>query len=268
MINDLILHWEKIAIVVAPILTWLFKTRVYDKLELKQKEVSVRSDGANVVEKNLDLYQEMIDDIDKRHKEQLDRKEREIEKILNKQRKPITELKYHRLFQVVEQVEKRVEGIQFITHGEIDKVKTMLMNILIQEKLTSVKRVFTDFLDDSELRVCSGNALRAKVATSLRGLVGNYNDNSRDLFVDVGVSEEDASYLIDAYEEYRLDLVNGFLESLDDISTNDDYSSNYDKINAIYELVALSIYLIPKDVRIALDSVNGRFIKYEKILFD
>ena len=145
MINDLILHWEKIAIVVAPILTWLFKTRVYDKLELKQKEVSVRSDGANVVEKNLDLYQEMIDDIDKRHKEILDRKEREIEKILNKQRKPITELKYHRLFQVVEQVEKRVEGIQFITHGEIDRVKTMLMNILIQEKLNTVNIVFTKF---------------------------------------------------------------------------------------------------------------------------
>ena len=224
MMNDLMLHWEKIAIVVAPVLTWLFKTRVYDKLELKQKEVSVRSDGANVVEKNLDLYQEMIDDMDKRHKEQLDRKEREISKILNKQKKPITELKYHRLFQVVEQVGKRVEGIHFITHGEVDKVKTMLMNVLIQEKLANVSMVFTDFLD--------------------------------------------AVYLIESYEEYRLDLVNGFLESLDDISTNDDYSSNYDKINAIYELVALSIYLIPKDVRIALDSVNGRFIKYEKVLFD
>ena len=268
MIEDLILHWEKIAIVAAPILTWLFKTRVYDKLELKQKEVSVRSDGANVVEKNLDLYQEMIDDMDKRHKEQIDRKEREIAKILNKQKKPITELKYHRLFQVVEQVGKRVEGINFITHGEVDKVKTMLMNVLIQEKLTNVSIVFTDFLDDAELRVCSGNALRAKVATSLRGLVGNYNDSARDLFVDIGISEEDAVYLIESYEEYRLDLVNGFLESLDDISTNDDYSSNYDKINAIYELVALSIYLIPKDVRIALDSVNGRFVKYEKVLFD
>ena len=266
MIDLLLEHWEKIALPIVPILTWLFKTRVYDKLELKQKEVSVRKDGANVVEQNLDLYQNIIDDMDKRHKEILDRKEREIAKILNKQKKPITELKYHRLFQVIDQVEKRVEDIEFITHGKVDKVKTMLMNLLIQEKLNSVKRVFTDFLDDAELRVCSGNALRSKVTTALRGLVGNYNDNARDLFVDVGVSEEDAMYLIEAYEDYRADLVNGFLESLDDISTNDDYSSNYDKINAIYELISLSIYLIPKDVRVALDSVNGRFVKYEGII--
>ena len=265
--TDLLLdHWEKIALPIVPILTWLFKTRVYDKLELKQKEVSVRKDGANVVEQNLGLYQNIIDDMTERHEEQLDIKEREIEKILNKQRKPITELKYHRLFQVILQVEKRVEGIEFITHGKVDNVKTMLMNLLIQEKLASVKRVFTDFLDDAELRVCSGNALRSKVTSALRGLVGNYNDNARDLFVDVGVSEVDAMYLIEAYEDYRADLVNGFLESLDDISTNDDYSSNYDKINAIYELVALSIYLIPKDVRVALDSVNGRFVKYEGII--
>ena len=266
MIDLLLEHWEKIALPIVPILTWLFKTRVYDKLELKQKEVSVRKDGANVVEQNLGLYQKIIDDMTQRHNEIIDRKEREIEKILNKQRKPITELKYHRLFQVIEQVEQRVEGIEFVTHGKIDKVKTMLMNLLIQEKLNTVNIVFTKFLDDAELRVCSGNALRSKVAAALRSLVGNYNDNARDLFVDVGVGEEDASYLIDAYEEYRLDLVNGFLESLDDICTNDDYSSNYDKLNAIYELISLSIYLIPKDVKIALDSVNGRFVKYESII--
>ena len=266
MIDLLLEHWEKIALPIVPILTWLFKTRVYDKLELKQKEVSVRKDGANVVEQNLDLYQKIIDDMTERHEDDLDRKEREIAKILNKQKKPITELKYHRLFQVIDQVEQRVENIEFITHGKVDSVKTMLMNLLIQEKLASVKRVFTDFLDDTELRVCSGNALRSKVTSALRGLVGNYNDNARDLFVDVGVSEEDAMYLIEAYEDYRADLVNGFLESLDDISTNDDYSSNYDKINAIYELISLSIYLIPKDVRVALDSVNGRFVKYEGII--
>ena len=64
--TDLLLeHWEKIALPIVPILTWLFKTRVYDKLELKQKEVSVRKDGANVVEQNLDLYQEIIDDMTK-----------------------------------------------------------------------------------------------------------------------------------------------------------------------------------------------------------
>ena len=265
-LDSILNNWEKIAIIVAPILTWIFKTRVYDKLEVKQKEVSVRKDGANVVEQNLELYQEIIDDMDKRHKEQLDRKDREIAKILNKQRKPVTELKYHRLFQVIESVGKRVEGIEFITHKKPDKVKTLLMNILIQEKLVAVRVVFTDLLDDKELRVCSGNALRTKVATALRGLVGNYNDNARDLFVDVGVSEVDAGYLIDTYEEYRLELVNGFLESLEDISTNDDYSTNYDKLNAIYDLVALSIYLIPKDVKEALNSVNGRFVKYESLL--
>ncbi len=265
MIDLLLDHWEKIAIAVTPILTWLFKTRVYDKLELREKKTSLERKEVNTKGQELDFYVKLIDDMRIQNEEVVARKNREIESIMKKQRKPITELKYHRLFLVCDQVEKKVEDIKFITHGEVDKVKTLMMNLLIQEKLVSVRDVFSDFLDDETLGLCSGNALRNKVSKSLKGLVSNYNDRTKDIYIDIGISDEDANYLIDAYEDYRLPLVNGFLESLDDICTNDDYSSNYDKLNAIYELVALSIYLIPKDVRVALDSVNGRFIKYESI---
>ena len=266
MVGTLVEHWEKIALAITPILTWIFKTRVYDKLDLKQKEISVQSSGAKAMSESLDFYKDVIADIRHQHEVALDRKNREIEKILKKQLKPIKDLKHHRLFYVCNQVERKVESIKFISHGIEDEVKTLLMNILIQEKLKTVRNIFSKFLDDERLSSYSGNILKSKMARSLQDLVSQYNCLSQEIFEEIGISREDAKYLIDSYEEYRMPLVNGFLDSLDDICSNDDYSSNYDKLNATYELISLSIYLIPKDVKDALDSVNGRFVKYKEMV--
>lgn len=69
--------------------------------------------------------------------------------------------------------------------------------------------------------------------------------------------------MIDKYEEHRQYIVDGFIERLDSISINKDYNCNFEKLSAILEVVALSLYVIPRDVKHAMNSVNGRYVKYE-----
>ncbi len=69
---------------VSAIVTWYYVKRHFQARELKLKDVSIESNTSEVVSKNLELYQRMLDDLDERTQEALKKayeriKELEIE---------------------------------------------------------------------------------------------------------------------------------------------------------------------------------------------
>lgn len=73
-------NWEIIvALIVSPLITWVFVKRHYQKRDLKDKDVIIESNQSDVVSKNLDLYQKMLDDIEMRYEEKLKKRDLEIE---------------------------------------------------------------------------------------------------------------------------------------------------------------------------------------------
>lgn len=77
--------FDQIAVWLTPIglvLTWLFTKRHFQKKNLKLKDGEIEDQGANVVSKNLKIYQNMLDDIEKRYEAKLAQRDLEI-KLLN-----------------------------------------------------------------------------------------------------------------------------------------------------------------------------------------
>ena len=93
-------------------------------------------------------------------------------------------------------------------------------------------------------------------------VVQDYNKKCKVEIMSWGISERDADYIIQEYEDYRMEMVAGFLDSLESVLTNSDYANNFDKVNTTLELCSLAIYVIPRDVRSVFESVNGRFKSY------
>ena len=177
--------------------------------------------------------------------------------------KQLNTLLFHDMFITIENVSGRVKKIKFITKGKVDAVKTALLRILIDLKIKSVKKAFSELIKDKDLPEASGQKLKFMVSGTLIGLVEEYNNQALLQFVELGISKKDAKFLIDKYEEHRQYIVEGFLERLDSICMNKGYSCNYEKMNAILEVVALALHVIPRDVKHAMDSVNGRYVKYD-----
>ena len=180
----------------------------------------------------------------------------------NKKVLKIEKLEHHRFFNTCDRVEYDISKMEFNTNGVADKAKSRMMHELITIKCDTMKREFKSLLLTRGIDSWGSYELQHEFKTTLGGVVEQYNKTVYDKFLQWGVTPEDATYLIDSYEDYRSCMVEGFAASIDSILMNPDYSNNFDKVNTLMELCSLAIFVIPRDVQSVFEQVNGRFEKY------
>ena len=184
----------------------------------------------------------------------------------NKQdNRDVRNLKFHSMFLVCDKVLKRVDNIDFTTFSDYDEVKTKLLKKLIQLKIKTVKKRFLELLENEKLQKMEQPQLKFLVASTLSNLVNEYNENAlRIMSNEMDIQIKDALFLIDKYEEFREYIVNAFVDELDTIVMDDNYTNNFDRLNTILYTVSISLSIIPRDVVATFNNVNGRFKKYQK----
>ena len=79
-----------------------------------------------------------------------------------------------------------------------------------------------------------------------------------------GIKSEDIDYAIELFEKFRHDVVLSFQHRIDAIFSCEHYNNNFKKILATYEMYAMGIDLLPKDLLTTFETINGKFanIKY------
>lgn len=60
------------------IITWFFTKRNMEKAQVKQAQASAEGTQADVIVKNLEIYQNMLDDVEKRYEVKLAQRDNEI----------------------------------------------------------------------------------------------------------------------------------------------------------------------------------------------
>ena len=177
--------------------------------------------------------------------------------------KEVKRLLYHNMFLVADKVVSKINNTDFTTFDGYDPSKTRLLKKLIDLKIKTVKKRFKEFLEQEDLDSIDAAQLKFRVATTLSSLVNEYNDSSiRIMNNDMGIKIEDAKFLVDRYEEFRKYIVDAFVDELDVIIMDDNYSNNFDRLNTILYTVSISLNVIPRDVVGVFNDINGRFKKY------
>ncbi len=185
-----------------------------------------------------------------------------IRRMLTK-KKSLKKLLYHDMFITADNVKGKVDNITCLTKGREDVVKTRLLHILIDLKIKSVKNGFGNLLLDKSIENMNGQRLKFQISKTLNAIVDEYNTDAFVVFVSMGINEKDARHFINGYEKHRAYIVEGFLDRLESITLNNSYKTNHDKLSAVLEVIAISLYVIPNDVISAMEEVNGRYLKYE-----
>lgn len=191
---------------------------------------------------------------------------------INKRKLPVNkieDLQYHHLFVMVHKVSTRVDALDFTTYDDYDEVKSFLMKLLIQMKIDVVEKNFKDFLFKEGIDTVEPAKLSLMIASMLSSLVNEYNnDFIKKVVNNYGVSKKDAKYFVDCYEDHRLYMIEAFTDGLEAIVLDHNHHDNFYRINTIFYIVSLSLNVIPKDVVDAFNSLNGRFSKYDKKIFN
>lgn len=177
-----------------------------------------------------------------------------------------SEVKYHDIFNLIDKIKTKINAIQYTTHGEYDISKTILIAKLINNQLDITHTVLMCLINKEGIDNIDNQQLKFEVIGAIKNANQRYNEQSKLEFLEMGVSLKDVDFLLDEYAKFRDDVFEGFIDRVESISSNNVYTTNFHRISASFEVIAMGLHLIARDSIYTCSQINGRFKKYIDII--
>jgi hypothetical protein len=178
----------------------------------------------------------------------------------NRMNNKILKLQYHDMFQVIEEVRNTVKHTKFYQGKELDSTKSAMFVDFMNFKLDAVRDSFQDLIEGA-VDSNDNNHLKNQVFDAIFDSIGVYTSATRMLFVEKGIPYEDANYVVELFERWRLDTVSSAGQRINSIFASNYHQTKFDNLLAVLEMISMAISLIPKDGVAAFNSMNGKFMK-------
>lgn len=190
---------------------------------------------------------------------------KDISKLIGKKevKEDIKDLKSHNLFSTLTRVKNEAIFLKFFSHGKYDVTKSKMCSDFVKFKCDVCSLRFSEFLD-SEIDKLSTDELKNIVLSDMWAMHNEYINQIKIHWLSKGIKSEDIDYAIELFEKFRHDVVLSFQHRIDAIFSCEHYNNNFKKILATYEMYAMGIDLLPKDLLTTFETINGKFadIKY------
>lgn len=171
----------------------------------------------------------------------------------------IKDLESHDVFNTLYRVKNEVKNSKFYTHGKFDATKTKMCSDFANFKADVCYQGFKDFISDEGLETMAKDKLKIEVTKLQNKLHEKYIEQIKDHWRRKGVKLDDAEYIVELFEKFRYDVLVSFEHRINSIFGTSYHKSNFDLMLAIFEMWAMGIDLLPKDMQTTFESVNGRF---------
>tara|TARA_R100001460_G_scaffold32318_1_gene63373 strand:- start:419 stop:1111 length:693 start_codon:yes stop_codon:yes gene_type:complete len=175
----------------------------------------------------------------------------------------IKDLESHDVFNTLYRVKNEVKNSKFYTHGEFDATKTKMCSDFANFKADVCYQGFKDFISDDGLETMAKDKLKIEVTKLQNKLHEKYIEQIKDHWRRKGVQLDDAEYIVELFEKFRYDVLVSFEHRINSIFGTSYHKNNFDLMLAIFEMWAMGIDLLPKDMQTTFESVNGRFKKLD-----
>ena len=175
------------------------------------------------------------------------------------------DLRNHNVFSTLKRIKYEVSNMKFYTHKEYDIVKTQMCEDFTHVKSDVCGRIMLEFLDYG-LETMDRDNLK-KTITDLQGIMHEtYIDDIRRIWIARRIEPADVDYVIALFEKFRYDVVNSFEHRINSIFASSNYKTNFSLVLAIFEMWAMGIDLLPRDMQTTFENLNGKFkdIDYER----
>lgn len=170
----------------------------------------------------------------------------------------IKDLSSHDIFNTLQRVEKEVYFMKFYTHGSYDAVKTAMCQDFTKFKCRVCNDHFEKFLYNDFSKV-SMDELKKMVLNAMNDMHADYIKATKNHWLNKNISKSDADYVINLFEKFRYDVVVSFQHRIDSIFAATYHETKFEKVLACYDMFAMGVDLLPKDLQTTFEALNGRF---------
>lgn len=167
-------------------------------------------------------------------------------------------LKNHDIFSTCMRVKKEVSLLKFYTHGEYDATKTKMCIDFAEFKINVCQENFVKILDE-DLKKMSVDALKIFILERMNFMHETYIAQIKEHWRDRGIENEDVLYIISLFEKFRYDVICSFEHRINSIFASNFHEDNFERVLAVFEMWAMGIDLLPKDMHTTFEALNGKF---------
>ena len=181
-------------------------------------------------------------------------------KALPKKQK-IAYLVNHDVFDSLQRAVSEVHIMKFYTHGEYDEVKSKMCYDFTKHKSNICSLKMKEILETPNIDKMPLDKMRSLITSSQNKMHSNYISAIKNEWFSRGMSEDDVTHVVHLFEKFRYDVVNSFDHRITSVFGSGFHRSNFDIMLAIFDMWAMGIDLLPRDMQTTFESLNGRFKK-------
>ena len=183
-----------------------------------------------------------------------------VSKIVNKtNNRKVSEFVHHDIFNTLTTVVYEVKLQQYYTKGEYDAVKTRMCYDFVSKKSSVCRSHMNELIKRKDIDTMSTDRLKNVILMSQNRMHTEYISRITDLWLQKKIKKEDVDYVVFQFEKFRYDVVNSFSHRIDAIFSSSFHKTNYDRVLAVFDMWAMGIDLLPKDMKVTFENLNGKF---------
>ena len=181
-----------------------------------------------------------------------------LTKFKSKKDRDVQELLNHDLFNTLQHVKLEVKNMRFYSHGSYDSVKTKMCYDFTAFKTEVCYARFEKMLQ-RDLGKMSVDKLKSEIVEEMNSMHVEYINKVTAHWLSKGIQADDVDYIVELFERFRFDVVQSFSTRIDAAFSTSFHDTNFKKVLACFDIFAMGIDLLPKDMQTTFESLNGRF---------
>ena len=148
--------------------------------------------------------------------------------------------------------------MKFYTHGEYDISKSKMCKDFTKHKIKVCSESFNNILKD-DIEKMNPDEFKMYIIEAQTQMHIKYIGAIVDEWRSKGISEDDIRYVVDLFEKFRYDVVKAFEYRINSIFSTPSHKNNTRRLLAIFEMWAFGIDMLPRDMQVTFETLNGRF---------
>ena len=171
----------------------------------------------------------------------------------------VSDLKDHDIFNTLKRTQYEVRSMKFYTDKKFDRVKTAMCYDFTKYKVKHCGLLMLEVAETTGIDSMNKDKLKTFIIENQMQMHTNYIKEVRKHWASKDINDNDIDYVLRLFDSFRYDVIKSFDHRITSIFGASYYESNFSILLAVFDMWAMGIDLLPRDMQTTFESLNGKF---------
>ena len=171
----------------------------------------------------------------------------------------VSDLKDHDIFNTLKRTQYEVRSMKFYTDKKYDRVKTAMCYDFTKYKVKHCGLLMLEVAETTGIDSMNKDKLKTFIIENQMQMHTNYIKEVRQHWANKDINDKDIDYVLRLFDSFRYDVIKSFDHRITSIFGASYYDTNFSILLAVFDMWAMGIDLLPRDMQTTFESLNGKF---------